>query len=96
MRCNIARSIAGGGGSVVVGSYTGNGGTQTVTFESEPAAVIAQSTSLGDAAFVLPQGAQIKQSNTVVAQLSGKVLTMVYSGGDPNINGKVYNYIAFF
>lgn len=96
MRCNIARSIAGGGGSVVIGSYTGNGTTQTVTFESDPAAVIVQGTLFSGISFVLPQGVSISSGGRVIAKLSGKVLTVVYNGGAPNTNGEVYNYIAFF
>lgn len=37
--CNIARSLAGGGG-VVIGSYTGNGIEQTISLGFTPRAVI--------------------------------------------------------
>lgn len=40
MRCNIARSIAGGGGNIAVGSYAGNGGEQSFNLGFKPAAVI--------------------------------------------------------
>lgn len=91
MRCNIARSIAGGGGNVVVGSYTGNGGTQTVTFESEPKGLIIN--NVGSSVLIAQGETQTSNGTTT---LNGKILTVTMSGFNGwNSSGTKYNYILF-
>lgn len=94
MRCNIARSIAGGGGSVVVGTYTGNGGTQSITFDAAPAAVFIKAN--GDQRF---ETLVTRETGLAFAELNGNVITLKNdNNGGYYVNnaGTVYSYIAFF
>ena len=98
MRCNIARSIAGGGGAVVVGTYTGNGGTQNIEFGAAPVAVYIQDAGYqSNFATFVTQEIEIAYSNKIVAKLNGSTLT-VATGGAYAINSQngLYSYIAFF
>ena len=95
MRCNIARSIAGGGGSVVVGTYTGTGATQYITFDAAPSVVFIQKVNANIQAFVA-QGKEFKVSNNVYAALNGNTLMVNAGYSFLSESGTTYNYVAFF
>lgn len=111
MMCNIARSLAGGGG-VVIGSYTGNDATsgdgvhptRDISLDITPSAIIlfrlsgdSRSTTAGTP--VIMNG-DTYSYNGAQAKLNGNTLTV---GGYKTIDGYIgfnkngvkYNYIAF-
>lgn len=104
MRCNIARSIAGGGGSIVIGSYTGNGATtkREITLPGTPTAILLLAGGYNGNSTMLWQGDYVTGSTTAddKTELSGNVLALKegwygqnYGYNENNIK---YTYIAFF
>ena len=111
MMCNIARSLAGGGG-VVIGSYTGNDATsgdgvhptRDISLDITPSAIILfrleGTTRYVDSGTPVIMNGDTYNFGGFQAKLNGNTLTV---GGIRsadgymgfNANGVKYNYIAF-
>lgn len=105
MRCNIARSIAGVGGSVVVGTYTGNGTTteRNITLPVTPTALLLHELVLssdpnnvvllqGDRVTYDYAGDEIKLSGNKLIVKGVNAMGSYYGFNKSN---QKYNYIAF-
>ena len=105
MRCNIARSIAGGGGNISAGSYTGNGTTteRNITLPVTPTALLLFELVLNNTG----NDVVLLQGDHVISDYAGDEIKLIgnkliVKGANAmgsyygfNKGNQKYNYIAF-